>query len=204
MRAALACLLACLSALPGTARAEGLPAAFQVKDVAENDVLNIRAEPAADARIIGSIRPFELFVEVLRLSDDGKWGLVGVPEGNGWVSMRFLHPLPQDEPWLIPRPLVCFGTEPFWSIGHYPRGSEFQTPDIPRTDISVAAEGVAENGFFAVAEEGPTRTYRLNVTRQTCSDGMSDREYGWAASLFVESPDGNQMLTGCCTLDSRQ
>ena len=73
--------------------------------------------------------------------------------------------------------------------------SEFQTPDIPRTDISVAAEGVAENGFFAVAEEGPTRTYRLNVTRQTCSDGMSDREYGWAASLFVESQDGNQMRT---------
>ena len=50
--------------------------------------------------------------------------------------------------------------------------------------------------FDRGAEEGPTRIYTLNVTRQTCSDGMSDREFGWAASLFIESPDGNQMLTG--------
>ncbi|MFZ1468971.1 MAG: SH3 domain-containing protein [Paracoccaceae bacterium] len=187
----------------GTAAAQQLPAAFQVTGVAQDDVLNIRAEPSASSAIIGEIFAYDIAVEVLRLSDDGKWGLVGAGERNGWVATRFLKFDPSPEPYLVPRPLTCSGTEPFWTIGLYPRGSEFSAPDTPRTDIEVKAEGVADAGFYAVAEEGPTRIYRLNVTRQICSDGMSDREYGWAASLFIESPDGNRMLSGCCSLDSR-
>ena len=198
-------LALCLAALclAAPAGAQNLPAQFGVNGVAQDDRLNIRAEPAASAEIIGEIYAYDVAVEVLRLSDDGKWGMVGAGERNGWVSMRFLKYEPYPEPYSIPRPLTCGGTEPFWSIGLTPRGSEFQTPDIPRTDIEVKSEGVANQGFYALAEEGPTRVYNLHVTRQICSDGMSDREFGWAASLFIESPDGNQMLTGCCTLDSR-
>ena len=133
------------------------------------------------------------------MTANGAWS--GCRKRNGWVSMQFLYLSRYPEPCSIPRPLTCGGTEPFWSIGFYPRGAEFQTPDIPRTDIEVKSEGVAERGFYALAEEGPTRIYQLHVTRQICSDGMSDREFGWAASLFIESPDGNQMLTGCCAMD---
>lgn len=186
-----------------TAGAQQLPPVYQVTGVAQDDTLNIRAEPSAKSAIIGEIYAYDIAVEILHLTDDGKWGYVGARADNGWVAMRFLKHDPSPEPYLVPRPLACSGTEPFWNIGLYPRGSEFQTPDIPRTDISVTSEGVAESGFYAVAEEGPTRIYRLNVTRQVCHDDMSGREFGYAGSLFVESPDGNMMLSGCCTLDSR-
>jgi uncharacterized membrane protein len=187
----------------GAAQADPLPATFQVAGVAEGDVLNIRAEPSAGSAIVGTIGPYGFGVEVLRLSDDGKWGLVGLPEGNGWVAMRYLRPAPATDPALVPRPLTCHGTEPFWTLGLFPKGAEWTTPDTPRTDLTVSSEGVAPEGYLIRAEEGPTRVFHLIIGRGFCSDGMSDREFGLEARLFLESPDGNRLLQGCCTLDHR-
>lgn len=199
IRAALALLLFC-----GAAQAQSLPAAYQVQGVAAGDVLNIRAEPSASAPVLGSFGPYDLNIEVLRLSEDGRWGRVGLPEGTGWVAMRFLKATPPDDPDTIPRPFTCVGTEPFWSLALTARGGmEWSTPDTPRTDLSLTEEHVATQGYFARAEEGPTRLYSLTVTREWCTDGMSDREYGFLARLFIESPDGNLLLSGCCTLDAR-
>lgn len=192
-----------LAAAPLSLAAEPFPAAYQVTGVAANDVLNIRAEPSAGAATVGSIGPYGFNVEVLRLSDDGKWGLVGLPEGNGWVSMRFLEPIAAADPYQVPRPLSCFGTEPFWGLGLYPRGAEWSAPDLPRADLTVTEEAVAWSGFRFRAEEGPTRVFDGIITRQRCGDGMSDREFGFAISLFIESPDGNAVVSGCCTLDHR-
>lgn len=199
----LACFLGAVGLGAGPVRAEGLPAVFQLKGVADDDVLNIRSDPDANAAILGSIKHFDLATEVLRLSDDGKWGLVGLREGNGWVSMRFLQHLPPEDPYALQRPLQCMGNEPFWDVLLHPRGSTYSTPDQPNTRIEVTSEQIAENGFQVQAEEGPTRTYHLNVVGQACFDSMSGREFGWNAILFIESPDGNQAMTGCCTLDSR-
>jgi uncharacterized membrane protein len=198
-RLVLAALL--LSAAP--AGAEPFPAAYRVTGVAANDVLNIRAEPSAAAAKVGTIGPYGFNIEVLRLSEDGKWGQVGLPEGNGWVAMRFLEPTPPADPNEVPRPLSCFGTEPFWSLAFFPEGAEWQVPDLPRADLTVTEEAVAWSGFRLSAEEGPTRIFDAIISRQQCSDGMSDRVFGFAASLFIESPDGNVVVTGCCTLDHR-
>jgi uncharacterized membrane protein len=184
----------------GAAGADRLPAAYQVTGVAGDDVLNIRAEPDAAAPIVGEIGPYQIAVEVLRLSDDGKWGLVGLPEGNGWVAMRFLQATPTD-PYELPRPLACLGTEPFWSLAALPRGTEWSTPEEPRADLTITEEATAPEGYRLRAEEGPTRVFHLSVLRQQCSDGMSDREFGFAAQLFVESPEGNRLYSGCCTLN---
>ncbi len=187
----------------GPAHAETLPAVYQLQDVADDDVLNIRTDPDANAAILGSLKHFDLSIEVLRLSDDGKWGLVGAGEGNGWVSMRFLRYVPPENSYLLQRPLDCSGNEPFWNVLLHPRGSTYSTPDQPNTRIEVTSEQAAESGFQMMAKEGPTRNYHLNVVRQACFDSMSGREFGWNAILFIESPDGNQAMTGCCTLDSR-
>jgi uncharacterized membrane protein len=184
------------------ALAQDFPATYQVTGVAADDVLNIRAEPSGDAATVGEIGPYGFNIEVLGLSDDGKWGMVPLPEGSGWVSMRFLQATPAADPWLIPRPLSCSGTEPFWTLGLYPKGAEWVTPE-GRSDLTVTEESVASRGYRLRAEEGPTRAYHLTVTRAQCSDGMSDRRFGLAASLFIESPDGNELLSGCCTLDHR-
>ena len=144
MRALVFCLAAlCLAAPAG---AQSLPAPFQVTGVAQDDALNIRAEPSANAEILGEIDAYDLAVEVLRLSEDGKWGMVGA--GRQWLGVdAVLAYDARPNPYAIPRPLTCSGHEPFWSIGLTPRGAEFQTPEIPRTDIEVTSEGVAERGF---------------------------------------------------------
>jgi uncharacterized membrane protein len=194
------CLVLCAGSV---ASAQEFPATYQVTGVAADDVLNIRAEPAAGAAKVGEIGPYGFNIEVLRLSDDGAWGLVPMPEGSGWVAMRFLQATPAADPALVPRPLSCSGTEPFWTMGLFPKGAEWLTPEDPRADLTVKDEAVAPQGYRLRAEEGPTRVFHLTVTRQQCSDGMSDRAFGLAASLFIESPDGNDLRTGCCTLDHR-
>ncbi len=176
------------------------PAHFHVTGVAEDDRLNIRAEPSASAPILESYYAYAFNIEVIETNAEGTWGLVGVPEGNGWVNMRYLA-RSEVFPYELPRPLTCIGTEPFWNIGLYPRGSEFERMGDVRRSLTTVHEAVGENGFLARLEEGPTLERTLIVERGQCSDGMSDRRYGWTATLFTEAPDGNYVLSGCCTLD---
>lgn len=188
---------------PTLSLAQSLPAAYSVRGVAANDVLNIRAEPSAKAEIMGEIGPYGLNIEVLALSSDGRWGMVGLPEGNGWVSMAYLEPTEQMDPYLVPRPLSCFGTEPFWSVSLYPRGAEFNSPDTGAVPMSVTHEATAPEGFLFQLEEGPSLNRTLTVLREACSDGMSDRAFGFSTRMFTEAPDGNAVVHGCCTLDHR-
>lgn len=187
----------------GMALAQDLPSAFRVAGVAANDVLNIRAEPSASAAVIGAIGPDDQAVEVIALSPDGRWGKVGLPEGNGWVAMRFLDEMPQAEAHLIPRPLTCMGTEPFWSLRLLPEGADHASPESGTVALSLTEEAVGREGFFFRLEEGPTLIRSVIVRRAWCSDGMSDREFGFSALMFSEAPDGNSVLAGCCTLDNR-
>lgn len=192
----------CLAPL-GAAAAETLPATYQVHDVAQTDVLNIRAAPSVSAATVGEIGPFAINVEVIEMSPDGKWGKVGIPEGNGWVNMRYLEATSTADPYAVPRPLSCFGTEPFWNIGLYPRGAEYNSPDTGAVPMTVVDEAVAPQGYYVRLEEGPTLTRTLIVMREKCADGMSDREYGFAARMFLAAPDGNAVHAACCTLDHR-
>lgn len=183
--------------------AQDLPALHEVLGVAANDVLNIRAEPSARAEITGTLPHDAKGVEVVERSEDGAWGRVNSDEATGWVSLRHLAQLAPEDPWKIPRPLRCSGTEPFWTLALDANGPHWVTPEDPATQLKLLAEKVAPQGFAMAAEEGPTRRFDLIASRQLCSDGMSDRIYGLRASLFVESADGNQLLQGCCSISQR-
>jgi uncharacterized membrane protein len=182
--------------------AQTFPDAYVTKDIASDDTLNIRAEPSASAPIIGEYGPYTLNIEVLRTTPDGRWGLVGSGEGNGWVSMRYLEASGHNNPGDFPRPMRCSGTEPFWNLNVTMRGDEYHALGDTRRDLNMIRENSADNGGFAMFEEGPTLTRTLIVKRGYCSDGMSDREFGWQALLFNEAPDGNSVQSGCCTLDA--
>lgn len=188
---------------PMGALAQPFPASFEVSGVAANDVLNVRSEPSTRADVVGELGPFTLHIEVLGLSEDKKWGKIGMPEGNGWVSMAYLNPTEQDDPFAVPRPLSCLGTEPFWSVSLYPRGAEYNSPDTGAVPMAVTQEAVADQGYLISLEEGPTLNRTLIITREACSDGMSDRAFGFSTRMFTEAPDGNSALQGCCTLDHR-
>lgn len=190
-----------IAVLPVVSLAQNFPSAFQVAGVAKDDTLNIRAEPNAGSEILGQIGPFATAVEVLYLSQDGKWGRVGLPEGNGWVAMRYLEMTPTLNAHEVPRPLSCFGTEPFWSVSLYLRGAEYNSPDTGAVPMDVVAEAVSPQGYLLKLHEGPTLERTLIVTRTRCGDGMSDREFGFSTLMFLQSPEGNGTFSGCCTLD---
>lgn len=183
----------------GIAAAQDLPAQYSVQGVAADDVLNVRAEPSADSAVVGELGPYRINVEVLELSPDGRWGLIGLPEGNGWVAMRYLAP--QETPaGQLPLPLVCSGTEPFWTLGLYPGGSEYVTPE-GRQDLTLVKNEIAAAGFLATLTDEAGGVWTMLVDDDRCSDGMSDRIYGWRGLVFRAGGAGNVVLSGCCTLD---
>jgi len=184
--------------------ADSFPAHFATKDIAADDTLNIRATPDASADVIGEYGPYAINIEVMRTTPDGKWGYVGKGEDNGWVAMRYLARSDHLDPNAFPRPMRCFGTEPFWSLNVTMRGDEYHGMGFERRDLEMTQEAVAPNGAIAVFQEGPTLNRTLIVQKGMCGDGMSDREFGWASTLFTEAPDGNYVQSGCCTLDASE
>lgn len=193
---------AALVAAPITAGAEGfktLPHLAKVTGLAANDTLNVRANPSAQSADIGDIKQDQK-VEVLELDGSGKWARILQAEGNGWVSTRYLAQQSQAmTPSGMPLGLHCTGTEPFWSARldadatvHFEvMGQGAQSYPLDWTSPS-QNRGGAEYGLSATGLSGILR-------RAACSDGMSDRNYGWALDLIVESEGGKTLLGGCCS-----
>lgn len=194
-------LAAALALLPLSAMAGEFPAAFSVSGVAANDVLNIRAEPSANAPVLGQFAPDRLRVEILETTPDGKWGLVGLPESNGWVSMRYLAPLTEAAS-TMPLPMLCLGTEPFWSLALTgPETAIWKTPEITE-EITLISSAKASHGSLATLTGSDRGEQVLIVTREQCFDGMSDRRFGFSARLFQQTEQENTLLSGCCTLQA--
>lgn len=90
------------------------------------------------------------------------------------------------------QPLDLAGTEPFWAVQIRPSGISFSGPDRP--SLTGANQGPAASDGGAVwrlTAGGTPLTIRLR--RETCSDGMSDRVYPFAATVTV----GDEVLKGC-------
>lgn len=179
----------------GTALAQDLPARFAVTGVAADDALNIRAAPSASAPILGRLPPDATGVEVLALSPDGAWARIGLPEGEGWAARRFLAAQPAD-PRALPLPLRCLGTEPFWSLTVTADGATYELPGEEARALRPIGRAEGFRGFvLAFDDRGETRD--LTVVRAECSDGMSDRPYGFTAMVWNR---GEEVLEGCCLL----
>lgn len=189
-----------LWALPSTA--QDFPAPYRVVSVAEGDVLNVRAEPHAEAEPLGGLAP-GASVEVVTLSENGRWGLVNLDERAGWASMRYLEA--GGEPgWRSGEvPLSCLGTEPFWRLDlHLPtHHAEFFWPEEPG-----GFELVADTANLSRTEFPPTLAAPLSGMREgvavlrgaQCSDGMSDRAFGIQTQIYWRGEESG--LSGCCHL----
>jgi uncharacterized membrane protein len=195
MRVGLALIL-WLAAAPVVA--QDFPAFYQVVGVAADDVLNIRERPLASAPIIGALAPGETGVEVLAISDG--WALVAAGEGAGYSAARFLQR--QDGPgWMaLETPLLCHGTEPFWSLSIDPLSgrADYLTPEMsaPET-LQIGATWPGQPWSRMVGLSLPNGFAALSPL--ACSDGMSDRPFGIGIDLFLNEPLGGQ-LSGCCLM----
>ncbi len=178
--------------------ADTFPAHFYVTGVANNDLLNVRSLPSTSTEILKTYTPYTINIEVLETTTDGSWGKVGAGETNGWVAMRYLARSTTNAPNEVPRPMSCFGTEPFWSLNLTQRGDEFEAPEIGRQDLTPTDMIQADKGFY-LEFEGSERIF---IRRGQCSDGMSDRAFGWQSTALYFDQSGPVIANGCCTLDA--
>ncbi|WP_157022772.1 SH3 domain-containing protein [Parasedimentitalea huanghaiensis] len=201
-RLAFTLLLACISAL--SASAQELPALHNVTGVASNDVLNIRSTPNASSTIIGFLGPDQNWVEVIRSDSSGKWGLVNTNETSGWVSLRYMVRVQAGSSLDLEQKLSCSGTEPFWSSS-LDGTRAFLDINGEITDYFLVAHNRVENrnhkaGFSARSSADPRNTLAGIISAQSCSDGMSDREYGVSVDLLIQQGIDFKTITGCCSL----
>ncbi|MDP0929123.1 SH3 domain-containing protein [Paracoccus onubensis] len=202
LRTALALILL---ATPALATPEYiLPTLFDVTGVEADDVLNIRAEPSANAEIIGTLAPDATDIEVVEEGFQGKssWFRVNTGERSGWVSQNYMTPhydvWKQDE---LPDSLRCFGTEPFWNVKTESGNLTLSTPDAG--DDTRPIQSILVSGYYLEPRRAvlaPEMT--LTATPEICSDGMSDQVYGMDAMLILHGEEP-RLLSGCCTIQPR-
>jgi len=184
-----------------SAAAQDFPALFRVTGVSHGDVLNIRAEPSARARIVGSFARTAGGIEVIGLSEDRSWGLVRIDEGIGWSSMRYLSAERTDTWRDGQQPLTCLGTEPFWTLNLFLPSNRAEFVGLDTSfEIRTDAPRLPSTQFpptLALPFDG-ARSGVAVIRNGVCSDGMSDRLYGLEAQIYWRgNPQG---LTGCCLL----
>jgi len=192
-------VLALLACLCGPALAADLPALHSVTNVSADDVLNIRARPDGAAPMIGSFQADAQNIEIIRLSDDGRWGLVNLAEQSGWAATAYLTPqnsVPDAE-----RALTCGGTEPFWSLAA-DQNMQFNQMDGEASDyfITTRTSAAGRSDRYALRGGGMAGIATAIVTRQICADGMSDRTFGLEIDLLIDTGEAQTYLTGCCSL----
>lgn len=201
-----ALLLCALLGLPFAAGAEVFPAFFDVTGVAANDVLNVRSAPDAASPIAGALQPSLTGVEVVAVSEDGKWGRLNIGEVSGWAAMAFLKP--QTRPaWIaLQGDLQCSGTEPFWALSVQPQEKKLSmsSPEA-RThfmDITAQWPGAEWHQTVGMTVEGMGASGMAVLRGEGCSDGMSDMRFGISIDLFLQDSGGSsaRALRGCCTL----
>ncbi len=192
-----------LALLATTAWSQALPALFDVTNVAEDDVLNIRQEPTTSSSIIGKLSHTDRNIEVVEFDASEEWGRVNTGEMSGWVSLRFLNRRPGQVEDELPRPLICIGTEPFWSL-QIDEGetAELSRPGETPVGIQMLEPVTASNRTdrYAIFGQGGDRVYTFIFHRDACSDEMSDRAYGISVDLFLTEDQGVSYVTGCCNL----
>ncbi|MFY0624014.1 MAG: SH3 domain-containing protein [Pelagimonas sp.] len=180
--------------------AEELPRLHDVSGVAADDVLNVRAGPGGSHPIVGTLQPNQQGVEVIRI--EGNWGLVNVEERAGWASLSYL--VSRDDGNLgNAQRLVCHGTEPFWDLDIY-QGQQavMKTPsnfDGETYHVGLFQGAWSQTRKWTLLGSGARHELSMVLLKTQCSDGMSDREFGFDATVFLAGPDA-RTFTGCCQL----
>jgi len=193
-----------LSLLGG--RAQAADTLFSVTGVAQNDVLNVRAQPHPSAEKIWTLPPDTTGVRAvgtIRIVSGAEWWQIRIGKQTGWVNARFLTPQRATlgpEPTFFRVPLSCSGTEPFWgfqltgktgvldSLSHGKATLQFNT---------VRSPGGVPLIWSLRGHQDSTNSSVIAVLEETnaCSDGMSDLTYQYSIRLDVA--DG-PFFAGCC------
>lgn len=196
-------LIFLFSGMASFAQSNSLPAFYNVTGIEAEDVLNIRAAPQLSASILSTLPHDAANLEIVARDPSGAWGQIAFGESNGWVSLEFLSRQagqPEDE---LPRPLSCFGNEPFWNLT-LPRGEPAKITRIDSDPILIdtldPVTSANQTDRYAVFGQGEEQVFTFIFHRDQCSDQMSDRAFGMSVDVFMTEQSGVSYVTGCCSL----
>ncbi|MEC4817390.1 MAG: hypothetical protein SAK29_29570 [Scytonema sp. PMC 1069.18] len=89
------------------------------------------------------------------------------------------------------------GTEPFWNVNVSKRGIVYSSPEVKKQTFPyvkpLKAEGRPEDLVRVYQLKGRNNSTLIIKKVNSCSDGMSDKNYPYSATLIL----GNQVLEGC-------
>ncbi|WP_292287292.1 SH3 domain-containing protein [Marivita sp.] len=188
----------------GSALAE--PTYHRVTGVAADDVLNIRAEPRATSADIGDLAQDAKRIEVFGFDASGNWAHIARNGRDGWIATRFLarDKVATLADSTVPIGLVCGGTEPFWALALHGAEARYSHPADGDTDFALdtvdVAEGHRGSPALITASADTNEVIEATITGATCTDGMSDRDYGWLVTMQLRKPGQQRFLKGCCHL----
>lgn len=178
---------------------------FEVKGVASNDTLALRAAPDWRSKRVRKIAPTANRVMGLGPStrvNGHAWLSVEFEGAKGWVNGTYLRPYSGGENKALSKVLDCQGTEPFWSLRiertqmlmrDSNQSTRFWKPErsasaLPLGGWLLTGAPVAQSARPDGRLEG-----RFKETG-ACSDGMSDFYYRYELLLKLEG----ETLRGCC------
>jgi len=188
--------------LPAMATIYDWPALYDVIGVAGDDSLNIRAEPNGSADIIGELAHDASNIEVVAINEAETWGLVNIGEASGWVSLYFMVRQPEQFAGKFPELASCYGTEPFWSLGFESDSLTYRDAD-GETSIGVDFWKIVSSSRFDRFGFGSEMEEITGiVAARSCSDGMSDRNFGFSVEVILGSGAQSRLLSGCCSLQT--
>lgn len=183
-----------------------IPALFDVQKLASDDVLNVRKTPDAGSDVVGTLAYDAKSVEVVALSEDGKWGLVNSDGySTGWVLLRLMvqtvsDPVSTD----FERDLWCFGDEPFWTMDVRSAGTGElslmgEVEPLSRSYVARARNrGFAKQLITATGESGDVTGF-LQPTQCWNNDGV----FGYSIAILHRRNEENLFVEGCCSLSKR-
>jgi len=185
---------------------------YSVTNVETGKVLNMRSGPGTNNPIVARI-PYN-GTGIVATGEEKKvgvavWLKVYWAGKGGWVSKTYLTDntgLPVNpQPGQPPASgggitMKCLGTEPFWHITITERNMNVDMMDGPKYNVPVTfRQTSANNRTIAVIAGGNgqnvTQTFLQKVA--ACSDGMSDKNYPYAATAAV---DNRIVVSGCCSV----
>lgn len=178
------------------------PSYYKVTD-ALSEHLNVREEPSAESRDLGNLAPGSQPYEIMETDSTGQWGRILWQETTGWVALKFMIPvqLPHLADTIVPIGLLCAGTEPFWTMEIESAESATLSTSDAVTPMALSGVKVSRNRKeHPVAIELFAENYDAVtlLSRQACSDGLSDINYSWAADIIIQPP--LSLLSGCCVM----
>lgn len=170
-----------------------VPYLAEVSGLSAGDHLNVRYEPTHRSDDLGDLNAGTV-VEVLEHDGDDRWARIIWEEGSAYISRRYITELSPEVGKLdLTRNLECLGTEPFWTLRLFKNGNA----TFKALDGNPLAATLREvRGDFTVDHSKTYLTdyFSAKVDIMHCSDGMSDRTYGYGVTTVIEG----RPLTGCC------